>query len=90
MNRNRTLYAFVALMLSGCEFSRPVTGTLLESERNVTVSSGDSFIEHEDGTRIPVDGVPDGQTIYLKESRLIDWEGRVLIDLDVVPENGAQ
>ena len=86
MNRSGAILLLCVLIAAGCGQLRPVTSPIILTQRTVTVSGEDPFINVEDGTRIPVDGVASGQATQLMVTEYRDSNGEILVDVDSVTE----
>ena len=82
MTKWYAIYVVALLFAAGCAEPRSSTPPAVLGTRTVTVSGDDPFIEMEDGSRLAVDGVPDGQTIQFKLTQYRDRNGRIGIELD--------
>lgn len=69
------------IIACGCSQARPDEVTK-ENTRTIIVSADDPFIRLDDGSRIGVDGVPDGESIELQIIETTDEEGRSVVDID--------
>lgn len=66
---------------TGCSQSQPAAVTN-ETARTVTVSAEDPVIRLDDESVIPVDGLPDGESIQLQITETTFGNGQVVVDFD--------
>lgn len=67
------------IVVCGCSQAQPDAVTK-ENKRTIIVSADDPFIRLDDGSRIGVDGIPDGESIELQIIETTDEEGRIGVD----------
>lgn len=86
MKTSRMIYLTSLLFAIGCGQWRPDSTLNIVSQRTVTVSGDDPFVDMEDGTRIGVDGVSSGQSKQFKLTQYKDSNGNISVDIDNVSE----
>jgi hypothetical protein len=83
----RRMLSPIVVFATGCGQVDHVSPPIILSQRTVTVSGNDPFINMADGTRIPVDGVAPGASSQLMVTEYQDSNGKVLVDVDSVTES---
>lgn len=86
MTISRAIYLTSLLFAIGCGQWRADAPPIIASQRTITVSGDDPFVDLEDGTRMGVDGVPSGQSKQIKLTQYRDSNGKISVDIDNVSE----
>lgn len=80
--RTPGLFGLTLLMIvSGCAQTRPDAATS-RMTREVTVSAGAPHVPLDDGTRIAVDGIPNGESVPLQITETTNDRGQQQVDID--------
>ena len=87
LKRWRAILSLNVVFATGCGRWQSVTPPIIHSQRTVTVSASDPFIDMEDGTRIPVDDLSPGQSSQLMVTQYRDSNGKISVGVDTVADS---